>query len=80
MKPQDLIFFSILAILLLIRKPKLLLYAGLACILFSIPLFAKWVFFTAERLIWYAYAFLLIFVLFTILALVKDGNGLKKHG
>lgn len=63
MKPQDIAFIIILFIFLLIRKPKLFVVAGITCLLGSIPLFAKWVFFTAERLTWYAAAFFLIAIL-----------------
>lgn len=59
MKPQDIIFFAVLLILLFLRKPKLLVGFGIFCLLVAIPLFAKWIFFTAERLTWYAVAFFL---------------------
>jgi len=62
MKIQDVIFLAILAGILLMRKPKLLVMIGLGCLVLAIPLFAKWVFFTAERLTWYAAAFFLTFI------------------
>lgn len=58
MKPQDIIFFIVFAILVITKKPRWLVYAGLGSLVLSIPLFASWVFFTAERLTWYAAAFL----------------------
>ena len=66
MKIQDVAFLGILTILLMIRKPKLFVYTGLLCLILAIPLFAGWVFFTAERLTWYAAAFFLIFILISL--------------
>jgi hypothetical protein len=60
MKIQDVAFIIILAILLLLRKEQWLVLAGLISLTLAIPLFAKWVFFTAERLTWYAGAFFLV--------------------
>lgn len=59
MKPQDILFLLIILVLLWKRNPKYLLIAGLLCLLLSIPLFHFWIFFTAERLVWYAAAFFL---------------------
>ena len=67
MKPQDLFFFAVLLVLLGLRKPVYLVWAGLGCLALAIPLFAKWVFFTAERLTWYAAAFFLVFILISLL-------------
>jgi hypothetical protein len=63
MKIQDVGFFIVLAILIVFRKERWFVYAGLMSLLAAIPLFAKWVFFTAERLTWYAAAFFLVFIL-----------------
>ena len=57
MKAQDIVFFVILIILLVLRRPKLAAISGMICLVISIPLFATWVFFTAERLTWYASGF-----------------------
>lgn len=57
MKSQDIIFLFVFAILLLIKKQKWLTFAGLGSLVLAMPLFASWVFFTAERLTWYAAAF-----------------------
>lgn len=67
MKIQDIAFLIFLGILLIIRKPILFVYAGIACLVFSIPLFSKWIFFTAERLTWYAAAFFLIFIIISLI-------------
>lgn len=60
MKPQDIIFFLILAFLIYKRKSRWLVIVGILSLLISIPLFAKWIFFTAERLTWYAAGFFFI--------------------
>ncbi|MBU1326620.1 hypothetical protein KKB64_05370 [Patescibacteria group bacterium] len=59
MKIQDIAFVVVFLILLFSKKPKAFVWAGLACLVLAIPLFAKWIFFTAERLTWYAAAFFL---------------------
>lgn len=58
MKVQDIVFFLVLFILR--RHPRRLVFAGLICLAVSIPLFYFWIFFTAERLTWYAAAFFFI--------------------
>lgn len=60
MKPQDILFLLIIAGLLIKRNPRYFVITGLAMLMLSIPLFAKWVFFTAERLTWYAALCMLI--------------------
>ena len=67
MKAQDIGFLAVFAVLALIKRPKLLLSAGLVCWVLAIPLFAKWVFFTAERLTWYGAAFVLTFLVISFL-------------
>ncbi len=67
MKPQDIGFFVIFASILLLRRPSLLVWAGLACLVLAIPLFATWTFFTAERLTWYAAAYFFVFILISLL-------------
>lgn len=59
MKLQDLSFFLIFLFILWRRNSRLAVFAGLACLLLAIPLFKFWIFFTAERLTWYAAAFFL---------------------
>ncbi len=71
MKAQDILFFIVLVLLVILRKPRYFVVAGLTCLTFSMPLFAMWVFFTAERLTWYAAGFFFIFILFSLLRLHK---------
>ncbi len=66
MKPQDIVFFIILAVLIWKKDYKLAAFAGIASLIASIPLFSFWVFFTAERLTWYAAAFFLLSILLMI--------------
>ncbi len=58
MKIQDAGFVVIAIILLCLRKTHLFIYVGLLGLLIAIPLFYKWIFFTADRLVWYSVAFL----------------------
>lgn len=67
MKPQDILFFVTIVGILWLKKPKFLVYAALVCLIVSMPLFATWTFFTAERLTWYAAGFLASFLLLTFL-------------
>jgi len=66
MKPQDIVFFVLLGALVISRKPRLFVWAGLGCLVLAIPLFSRWIFFTAERLTWYAAAFFLLFILISL--------------
>ena len=67
MKPQDIVFFLTFGALLAIRKPRLLVFAGLGSLALAIPMFATWTFFTAERLTWYAAAFFMAFIIISTL-------------
>lgn len=57
MKLQDMVFFAVLVGLLVMKNPRYFAYAGLLSIFTAIPLFSFWIFFTAQRLTWYAAAF-----------------------
>jgi hypothetical protein len=64
MKIQDLGFFILLMVLLFVkRNPQWLIVAGLLCLVLAMPLFHFWIFFTAERLVWYASAFIFTAIL-----------------
>jgi len=64
MKPQDILFFIVLLFFVYKHNPKLAAGAGIICLIASIPLFAKWIFFTAERLTWYGAGFFLLAIIF----------------
>jgi len=68
MKPQDILFIVVLIALIVIRKPKLLVYAGLICLILSIPFFSFWVFFTAQRLTYYAPVFFFSAILLLLIS------------
>lgn len=72
MKIQDIAFIITLFVLLFIRKPKLFVIAAVACLIFAIPLFAQWIFFTAQRLTWYAFAFFLIALILNIISIREN--------
>lgn len=72
MKAQDIVFLAILITFLVLRRPKLAVALGMVCLAMSIPLFAAWVFFTAERLTWYAAGF---FLLSIALVISRDKKG-----
>jgi len=66
MKIQDILFLVAFLFLIFKRDSKLSLYFGLGSILVSIPLFYFQVFFTAERLIWYSFAFIVLSIIVMI--------------
>lgn len=72
MKIQDAIFIITLAFLIYKRDRRLFTIFGILCLFLSIPLFSRWVFFTAERLTWYAGTFFLASILINILQLKSN--------
>jgi len=72
MKIQDFLFFFVLLFFIYKRNSKWATIAGLICLLVSIPLFAKWIFFTAERLTWYAAGFFLLAIFISLFHLRKQ--------
>lgn len=60
MKIQDLIFIVIFLAVLISRKERLAVVVGLFALILSMPFFAFWIFFTAQRLVMYAAAFFLL--------------------
>ena len=68
MKIQDLGFLFIFLVVGWTKNDRIATLAGLLCLFLAMPLFAFWVFFTAQRLVIYAAAF---FLLSTILQIVK---------
>jgi len=63
MKPQDIAFFIGALAVIVLRKPKIAALLGLISLIIAVPLFAKWVFFTAERLTYYAAGFFLVAII-----------------
>jgi len=61
MKIQDFIFLIVIMCLLGFRlKPSIFAFLGIACLILAIPLFSMWIFFTAQRLIYYSAGFIFI--------------------
>lgn len=63
MKIQDLVFALVFLFTLWQRNSRFSIIIGLACLLLAIPLFKFLIFFTAERLTWYAAAFFLLSII-----------------
>lgn len=72
MKIQDVVFLVVLLFLVLKHNPKWAAIAGLISLVLSIPLFSFWIFFTAERLTWYAAAFFLLAIILYIAQSQKE--------
>jgi len=66
MKIQDILFLFVLAFLIYKRDSRLSLIFGLGALALSIPLFYLQIFFTAQHLVYYALAFILLAVLIMI--------------
>ncbi len=69
MKIQDILFLVTFAFLAFKANPRLTALAGILSLVLSIPLFSFWIFFTAERLAWYAAGFFLLTIIFYVLEL-----------
>lgn len=63
MKPQDIVYLLICSFLLYKRNPRLFALFGLGFLVIALPLFYFQIFFTAERLTWYAASFFLVSIL-----------------
>lgn len=70
-KIQDLAFILVFLLVVWRRNIKLAVVIGLGCLVLAIPLFKFWIFFTAERLTWYAAAFFTLGILFQLIKLRK---------
>ncbi|MBI5465053.1 hypothetical protein HY946_00385 [Candidatus Gottesmanbacteria bacterium] len=66
MKIQDLGFLMLLFLVLWVRNERLSVWLGLLCLVLAIPLFALWIFFTAQRLVAYAAAFFALSVIWQV--------------
>lgn len=75
MKPQDILFIIVLVGLLFKfwRKPQIIIIAGTVCLIASIPLFSVWIFFTAQRLVYYSLGFLTLGIICLLPILQKRG-------
>jgi len=71
-KPQDFFFVAVLIPLLYKRNPGLFIWAGLISLILSILLFHQWIFFTAQRLVVYAFIFFAIATIINIIRIKKQ--------
>ena len=63
MKPQDIVFLLVFIFVVYRRDFKIAVLLGLVSLIIAAPLFASWIFFTAERLTWYAASFFLLSII-----------------
>ncbi len=74
MKIQDLVFFLVFLFVLWRRDDRTSVILGLFCLFLAIPLFQAWIFFTAERLTWYAATFFAYGIALQLIKLKKQGQ------
>jgi hypothetical protein len=72
MKIQDILFLIIFLGLLFKHKDNWFLSLGLFCLLLAVPFFYLYIFFTAERLIYYAFLLILTDVILKLINLIRD--------
>lgn len=72
MKVQDIVFIILLIILLYKHSPRLFVLAGLGCFFAAAPFFLFWIFFTAERLIWYGALLIFMAIIYNLYYLRKN--------
>ena len=72
MKVQDILFLAVLIGLIFGQKKRLLVLAGLFCFLLAMPLFYFKVFFTGQRLTWYAAGFIFLFIVLVFVEKLKS--------
>ncbi len=63
MKVQDIIFIVVIIFLLYKRKAEWFAFAGVLSFIIAIPFYVMWIFFTAQRLVEYAFYLLIIALL-----------------
>jgi hypothetical protein len=71
MKLQDFGFICIYLGLLISHKYKWLIWAGLFLLILAIPLYAKWIFFTAERFVWYAALLFTTYIIYLSVKIIR---------
>jgi hypothetical protein len=75
LKIQDLLFIFSFFIILGLRKIDFFVYLGISFLVISIFLYSKWIFFTAERLVWYASGFFFVYTLINLYQVLKIRKG-----
>jgi len=74
MKIQDILFLVVFIVLMIKRDSRIPAVFGIISLILSIPLFSFWIFFSAQRLTWYAGAFFLLSIIITMFNLGKKEN------
>ena len=74
MKIQDILFLVLLAILLFKHKENSFVAFGLSCFLLAMPFFYLYIFFTAERLVYYGVLLILAEVFLKLMKLIYEKN------
>lgn len=67
MKIQDILFLLILAFLIYKKDSRLSLVFGLGALILSIPLFFLQIFFTAQHLVYYAFFFIFLSIVYNLI-------------
>lgn len=66
MKIQDLIFIIALVVLLYKKNVRFVILTGIFFLVIALPLFTFWIFFTAQRLVYFAALFFFISAVFLL--------------
>jgi len=72
MKIQDIIFLLAFIFSIWQKNARFSVVIGLLCLVLAIPLFKFWIFFTAQRLTWYAAAFFMYSIILLIINELKS--------
>ena len=72
MKIQDILFLVFFAILLFKHKENSFVAFGLGCLLLAMPFFYLYIFFTAERLVYYSVLLILAEVVLKLVKLIHE--------
>ena len=79
MKIQDLFFLALLIFLMWKQNARLVVVIGSVMLLIAIPLFAFWVFFTAERLMWYSATLFLVAIFLQLIQIRKEDKNENRN-
>jgi hypothetical protein len=74
MKIQDILFLVFFVILLFKHKENSFVAFGLGCFLLAMPFFYLYIFFTAERLVYYGVLLILAEIVLKLVKLIRDNN------
>jgi hypothetical protein len=72
MKIQDILFLIFFVILLFKHKENSFVSFGLGCLLLAMPFFYLYIFFTAERLIYYGVLLILVEIIFKLAEIARN--------